>query len=162
MHVRPDRTARLLGLIVGLAVGSLFSAAAVGAEAVGFSISSIVTLPILATAALGGWLVGPAAVMAHDRSGWLELVVGFGFLAVLLGDLLVATALLIGFIAQPGTTIGASNIVQAIVGASAGVIEVILLGLIGFGWVALPFTLAASAIWTAVMRGLSTRLRMDG
>ncbi|HYL40332.1 MAG TPA: hypothetical protein VET90_03395 [Candidatus Binatus sp.] len=162
MSGQPDRTSRILGLIVGLAVGSLFSAAAVGAEAAELSIGSTIVLPILATGALGGWLVGPDAVVAHDRRGWLGLVLGFGLLAVVLGDVIIAAGMLAGSVASPATTIGVSDVGQALLGGLVGAFEIVVIGLIGFGWLALPFTLAASVIWAAVMRRLSMRLRTTG
>lgn len=156
--MRLDRSLRFLGLIVGLAVASLFVAVAIVLQAVGGPIGSPVAVPTLVAGALGGWLVAPDAVVAHDRRGWIALVVGFGLLAVALGAVVTALGLAIASAVSPLTATGAPDLGQALVGVVLGTVEATCLGLIVFGWLALPFTVAAAAIWTTTMRGLAKRL----
>ena len=52
--MRLDRSLRFLGLIVGLAVASLFVAAAIVLQAVGGPIGSPVAVPTLVAGAFGG------------------------------------------------------------------------------------------------------------
>lgn len=152
-----DRSLRLLGLVVGLAVASLFAAAAVGLQAAEGPMEPPV-IPTLVAGALGGWLVAPHAVVEHDRKGWVALVIGFGLLAVAIGALVTALGLAVASLASPLATTGAPDLGQALVGVVLGTVEVTLLGLIVFGWLALPFTVAAAAIWTTTMRALAKRL----
>lgn len=156
--MRLDRSLRILGLIAGLAVAALFVAVAIVVQAVGGPIGSPVALPTLAAGALGGWLVAPAAVIAHDRRGWIALVVGFGLLADAIGAVVTAFGLAVASAASPLTTTGAPDLGQALVGVIFGTVEATLLGLIVFGWLALPFTVGAAAIWATTMRGLAKQL----
>lgn len=148
-------SAKLLGLAVGFLVAAVIAVAGLTTGIVRSTFTSDPPFAVgtLAAGSIGGWIVGPAATRAHGRGGWLGVVAGLGLIAVLLGDLAV---------------IGTAAMLTALAATTDPVTVLIsiplyaVLGLIIVGPFALPFTVAAAAIWATAMSRLREWDAMSG
>jgi hypothetical protein len=140
---------RVLGSAVGFGVGALFVAAIAAYDAMSGRPPAAPALaaPMLAAGSVGGWLLGPLAWASQRRRDWVAAAVALALVAVGIGDLVVVGGVLLSNL----STVGANAGWQDPATVAFGVIELFVLGLLVVGWCALPFTLAASAIWAAIM-----------
>lgn len=148
-----DHRARILGLAVGLLVGA---SVAVLAEVVDFGSFIGFQLPwAAATLLIGvfvGWSFGPAGGRADGTRAWLAIIAGQALLAIIAGSFTVATLGTFGLTVARTGDLGA---IPVALYAGAGCA---LIGIVLFGWLAAPITLAAAVLWAllmaAVRRGL--------
>lgn len=137
---------RMIGLAIGATVAALFVLVVHGYDVItaGDPAAPILTTPILVAGALAGWLVAPMAWTNHRRRDWAASILSMAIGAVAIGDVVLVVTLLLS---DPPTVNGVVSWDPGQL--AAGVVEIFLLGLVFYGWLALPFTLAASVIWSA-------------
>jgi len=129
----------------GAAVGCLVALACAivtGASFMGMGLPSEgVALVSVVAAATGGWLLGPRAARASRVIDWVGITLALAFLTMVFGA--IGVALLAG-VSDRNTGGGPTDLL-------IGVVALSLLGMLFFGWVAVPILLAPAAIWTVLM-----------
>ena len=132
---------RVLGSAIGLLAGAAVAMAALAVEVVGdsFPLSPVLAVPVVWTGAICGWWMAPAAWSSRTGEK-VGVVIRMALLAVVVGDATLVFAIAGG----PG--------------GGAGLLGIMLIGVIVFGWIALPFAAAAAAIWVAAMALVRRRI----
>ena len=131
---------RWLGLVVGMAIGFLFS----GISPFATDSMRFNPFPIASVAAggLGGFLMARSAWRARSRSAWAGVVFGLAFVAVVIGDLVVASLMAIfpNQMASPDlvTRLGES-------------LTLFTFGLLVVGWLMFFVAMFAATLWALVM-----------
>ena len=136
---------RVLGSALGFVVGAAVTVATLAVElaSASFPLSPVLAGPVLFTGAISGWFMAPAG-WAIRPGGKLGVVIRMALLAVAVGDAVLAVTIVGG----PG-------------GGESGVLAIMLIGLVLFGWIALPFTGVAAVMWVAAMSYARRRVLED-
>jgi len=133
---------RALGAAIGCLV-ALACALATGAGFMGMGLPAEGVAVVSSVAAgSAGWLLGPRAARANRVLDWIALTLALAFVTMVFGA--VGVAMLAG-VSQRGTTSGGP--VELLI----GVVELSLLGMLFFGWVAVPILIVPAAIWSFAM-----------
>jgi hypothetical protein len=138
----PPMDPRALGAAIGCVV-ALACALVTGAGFMGMGLPAEgVALVSTVAAGTGGWVLGPRAARASRVLDWVGITLGLAFATMVFGA--IGVAMLAGA-AQHGTTSGGPG------GLVFGVIALSLLGMLFFGWVAVPILVVPAATWSVAM-----------
>jgi hypothetical protein len=137
-----------LGAAIGCLI-ALLCALVTGAGFMGMGLPTVgVALVSIIAAGSGGWLLGPRVTRASGVADWVGITLGLAFLTMVFGA--IGVAVLAG-VAQRGTTTdGPAALLFGIVALS-------LLGMLFFGWIAVPILIVPAAIWSFAMWLLAGR-----
>ena len=148
---KPPKPGRGLGASVGFvgALGVVAIAAALDAISDENPILPTLAWPIVVAGAIGGWLVGPRAVVARSRSDWVRTIVALAAWAVAIG----AAVIVIGVWFSSADNSGSPR-PEYLMRSAPLMIVTWALGVLLAGPMTLPFTLAAAGLWAALMARL--------
>jgi len=131
-----------LGAAVGCVV-ALVCALVTGAGFMGMGLPAEgVALVSIGAAAVAGWTLGPRAARATGPVGWVWLTFGMAFITMVVGA--IGVALLAGFSSRSSTGTGPAEV-------AFGIVALSILGMLFFGWVAVPILLVPAAAWSVAM-----------
>jgi hypothetical protein len=134
---------RALGAAVGCVI-ALACALVTGSEfmGMGLPVDGVALVSTIAPGS-GGWLLGPRAARATRVSHWVGVSVGLAFVTMVMGA--VGVALLAGVSGGNTLSGGAGEFL-------IGVVALSLMGMLFFGWIAVPILLVPAAAWSVLMR----------
>ena len=131
-----------LGAAVGCVV-ALACALVTGAGFMGMGLPAEgVALVSIGAAAVAGWMLGPRAVRATRPVDWVWITFGMAFITMVVGA--IGVALLAGLSSRSSTGTGPAEV-------AFGIVALSILGMLFFGWVAVPILLVPAAVWSVAM-----------
>jgi hypothetical protein len=133
---------RALGAALGCVV-ALACALVTGAEFMGMGLPTEgVALVSTAAAGTAGWLLGPRACRSSRIGDWIAVTLGMAIVTMVLGA--VGVGLLAGVSGRDTLSGGAGELL-------IGVVALSLLGMLFFGWIAVPILVVPAALWSVSM-----------
>jgi len=138
----PRMDPRTLGAAIGCLV-ALACAVGTGAGFMGMGLPAEgVALVSTVAAGAGGWLLGPRAARASGIADWVGIALALAFMTMVFGA--IGVAMLAG-VSQRGTT---SDGFGALL---FGIAALSVLGMLFFGWIAVPILIVPAAVWSLAM-----------